>query len=164
MKYVVFAVLVLVIAQGKSVFAQHEGHTMPQPKPAASPAASPSPQTSTEQAETEMAGHMDHGVFVMDNDQMFIRLGHSESNLVPMARIMGSGTSWQPDSSPMAMLHKQAGEWLLMFHYNFTMGVNRQGGPRGVTKFESANWFMPSALRRVRPGTLELRGMVSAEP
>ena len=164
MKYVVFAVLVLVIAQGKSVFAQHEGHTMPQPKPAASPAASPSPQTSTEQPETEMAGHMDHGVFVMDNDQMFIRLGHSESNLVPMARIMGSGTSWQPDSSPMPMLHKQAGEWLLMFHYNFTMGVNRQGGPRGVTKFESANWFMPSALRRVGPGTLELRGMVSAEP
>jgi len=137
---------------------------MPQPKPAASPAASPSPQTSTEQPETEMAGHMDHGVFVMDNDQMFIRLGHSESNLVPMARIMGSGTSWQPDSSPMPMLHKQAGEWLLMFHYNFTMGVNRQGGPRGVTKFESANWFMPSALRRVGPGTLELRGMVSAEP
>jgi len=164
MKYVVFAVLVLVIAQGKYVFAQHEGHTMPQPKPAAAPAASPSPQTSTEQPETEMAGHMDHGVFVMDNDQMFIRLGHSESNLVPMARIMGSGTSWQPDSSPMAMLHKQAGEWLLMFHYNFTMGVNRQGGPRGVTKFESANWFMPSALRRVGPGTLELRGMVSAEP
>ena len=51
-----------------------------------------------------------------------------------------------------------------MFHYNFVAGVNHQGGPRGVTKFESANWFMPSAARRVGPGTLELRGMVSAEP
>jgi hypothetical protein len=51
-----------------------------------------------------------------------------------------------------------------MFHYNFVMGVNRQGGPRGVTKFESANWFMPAAMRRAGPGTLELRGMVSAEP
>ena len=51
-----------------------------------------------------------------------------------------------------------------MFHYNFVAGVNRQGGPRGVTKFESANWFMPSASRRVGPGTLELRGMFSAEP
>jgi hypothetical protein len=77
---------------------------------------------------------------------------------------MGSGTSWQPDSSPMAMIHKQSGEWLVMFHYNIVAGVNRQGGPRGVTKFESANWFMPSAARRVGPGTLELRAMVSAEP
>jgi len=164
MKYAIFVALMLVIAPGKSVFAQHEGHTMPMPKPAASPAPSPSQPTSAEQPEMDMSGHMDHGVFVMHDDQMFIRLGQSESNLVPMARIMGSGTSWQPDSSPMPMLHKQSGEWLLMFHYNFTMGVDSQGGPRGVTKFESANWFMPSAIRRVGPGTLELRGMVSAEP
>jgi hypothetical protein len=109
------------------------------------------------------SGHMDHGVFVMHDDHMFIRLGQSESNLVPMGR-MGSGTSWQPDSTPMPMLHKQSGEWLLMFHYNVVAGVNRQGGPRGATKFESANWFMPSAVRRVGPGTLELRGMFSAEP
>jgi hypothetical protein len=64
----------------------------------------------------------------------------------------------------MAMLHKQEGKWLLMFHYNFVAGVNQQGGPRGVTKFESANWFMPSARRRAGPGTVELRAMVSAEP
>jgi hypothetical protein len=51
-----------------------------------------------------------------------------------------------------------------MFHYNFVAEVNRQGGPRGVTKFESANWFMPAAVRRVGPGTLELRAMLSAEP
>ena len=57
----------------------------------------------------EMTDHMDHGVFVMHDDEMFIRLGPAESNLVPMARIMGSGTSWQPDSSPMPMLHKQSG-------------------------------------------------------
>lgn len=148
--------LLLLIVWGQTVFAQHEGHQMPQPKPAASPESSPE--------STPDSSHMDHGVFVMHDDEMFIRLGQSESNLVPMARIMGSGTSWQPDSSPMPMLHKQAGEWLLMFHYNFVAGVNRQGGPRGVTKFESANWFMPSAIRRAGPGTLELRGMLSAEP
>lgn len=51
-----------------------------------------------------------------------------------------------------------------MFHYNAFVGVNSQGGLRGVTKFESANWFMPMALRRVGPGTIELRGMWSAEP
>src|SRR6185369_6470294 len=87
----------------------------------------------------------------------------SALDLSQMGR-MGSGTSWQPDSSPMSMMHKQSGEWLLMFHYNFVAGVNSQGGPRGVTKFESANWFMPSAVRRAGPGTLQLRGMFSAEP
>ena len=87
----------------------------------------------------------------------------TESNLMPMAQ-MGSGTALQPDSTPMLMLHKQEGKWLLMFHYNFVAGVNQQGGPRGVTKFESANWFMPAARRRVGPGTVELRAMVSAEP
>ncbi|HEV8431224.1 MAG TPA: hypothetical protein VGQ41_25190 [Pyrinomonadaceae bacterium] len=154
-------------AHSQTVFAQHEGHTMPPPKPAAtpkataSPMATPSPEMPAEKM--DMSGHMDHGIFVMHDDQMFLRIGESESNLMPMGR-MGSGTSWQPDSSPMPMLHKQSGEWLLMFHYNFVAGVNRQGGPRGVTKFESANWFMPSAARRVGPGTLELRGMFSAEP
>ena len=174
-KHIIFAALILLVAPGRAVLAQHEGHQMPPAKPVASPNATPvaspnatpvasphaTPATSADA--TPESRHMDHGVYVMHDDQMFIRLGQSESNLVPMGR-MGSGTSWQPDSSPMPMLHKQAGEWLLMFHYNFVAGVNRQGGPRGVTKFESANWFMPSAVRRVGPGTLELRGMLSAEP
>lgn len=103
------------------------------------------------------------GLVVTEDDQMFIRVGDSESNLMPMGR-MGSGTSWQPASTQMYMLHKQKGDWLLMFHYNIVGGVNAQGGPRGVTKAESANWFMPSAFRRVGKGTLELRGMFSFEP
>jgi hypothetical protein len=90
---------------------------MPPAKPAASPAPAPSPQMPAEQADMNDQGHMDHGVFVMHDDQMFLRLGQSESNLVPMGR-MGSGTSWQPATSPMPMMHKQSGEWLLMFHYN----------------------------------------------
>lgn len=161
LKYVLVCAALTLAAVGE-VFAQHEGHTMPPPKPAATPLPSASPQ-SAEPAESDEPVHMDHGVFVMHGDQMLIRLGQSESNLIPMGR-MGSGTSWQPASSPMPMLHKQSGEWLLMFHYNFVAGINSQGGPRGVTKFESVNWFMPSAVRRVGPGTLELRGMFSAEP
>ena len=164
MKYSLLCAALMLAAFIQTAFAQHEGHQMPPPKPAASPKAAPSPQKPAEQTEMDMSsGHMDHGIFVMHDDQMFLRIGQKESNLVPMGR-MGSGTSWQPDSSPMPMLHKQSGEWLLMFHYNFVAGVNRQGGPRGVTKFESANWFMSSAARRVGPGTLELRGMLSAEP
>lgn len=163
--------LLLLVAQ--TVLAQHEGHQQPPAKPAATPSApkpaapqpttpqpEPSPQT-TEAAESH-AG-MDHGLLVVEDDQMFVRVGDSHANLIPMGR-MGSGTSWQPASSVMPMVHKMADDWLVMFHYNFVTGVNSQGGPRGVTKFESANWFMPSALRRVGKGTLELRGMFSAEP
>lgn len=107
---------------------------------------------------------MDMGpVMVMDGDDMFVRVGDSEVNLLPMGR-MGSGTSWQPASTQMNMLHKQSGEWLVMFHYNATLGVNSQGGPRGATKFESANWFMPEAIRRVGKGTIDLRAMFSFEP
>src|SRR4026209_1135621 len=98
----------IIIARSPFVFAQHEGHKPPA-KPAATPSASP--QTA-EPAEPEEPMHMDHGVFVMHGDQMFIRAGQEESNLMPMGR-MGSGTSWQPATSPMPMMHKQSGEWLL---------------------------------------------------
>jgi hypothetical protein len=47
------------------------------------------------------------------------------------------------------------------FHYNLFVDVNHQGGPRGVTKFESANWFMPMAFHKLGAGTLQLRGMFS---
>lgn len=99
----------------------------------------------------------------MHGDQMAIRIGNSATNVMPMGR-MGSGTSWLPASTPSYMIHKQSGDWLVMYHYQATLGVNAQGGPRGVTKVESANWFMPMALRRIGNGTLELRGMFSFEP
>ncbi|HEX8162670.1 MAG TPA: hypothetical protein VF538_12435 [Pyrinomonadaceae bacterium] len=102
-------------------------------------------------------------LMVMRGEEMGVRVGASQNNFTPMGR-MGSGTAWQPSSAPMHMIHKSAGDWLLMFHYNFVAGVNRQGGRRGTTKFESANWFMPMAYRRVGAGTLQLRGMFSAEP
>ena len=76
----------------------------------------------------------------------------------------GSGTSWQPASTPAYMPHSSAGEWTVMLHGEAKIGVDSQGGPRGVTKFESQNLIMPMATRRVGRGTLELRGMFSAEP
>lgn len=100
---------------------------------------------------------------VMSGDEMSIRVGASETNLLPMGQ-MGSGTSWMPANTPMHMIHKQSGDWLLMLHYNVIVGVNSQGGPRGVTKFESANWIMPMAFRKLGKGTLQLRSMFSFEP
>ena len=109
-------------------------------------------------------GAMDMGpLLVMSGNNMAIRVGSSGTNLTSMGA-MGSGTSWQPSSAPMYMSHKQSGDWLLMFHYNAVVGVNSQGGPRGVTKFESANWFMPMAYHKLGKGTVQLRGMFSFEP
>ena len=94
---------------------------------------------------------------------MAVRVGPSETNLLYCGQ-MGSGTSWAPHNSPLHMWDKISQGWLLMFHFNAVVGVNSQGGPRGVTKFESANWFMPMAFHKLGKGTLQLRGMFSAEP
>src|SRR6267143_2363668 len=134
---------------------------MNMPMPSASPSASPMGQMPG----MDMSGmNMDKSsLLVMSGKGMGVRLGASESNVMSLGQ-MGSGTSWQPTMSPMYMMDKITGKWLLMAHFNFVAGLNSQGGPRGTTKFESANWFMPIAFRRVGPGTLQLRGMFSLEP
>ncbi len=131
------------------------------------PAASPSPSPMEQMPGMNMGGTsstMNLGpLLVMNGDDMGIRIGSSEKNSMSMGA-MGSGTSWQPSSAPMYMQHWNKNDWLLMFHYNVFVDVNHQGGPRGVTKFESANWFMPMAYHKLGPGTIQLRGMFSAEP
>ena len=110
------------------------------------------------------AGSMNMGpLMVMTTDDMAVRVGSSQSNLMSMGA-MGSGTTWQPSSGPMHMFYKVAGDWVVMFHFNLVAGLNHQGGPRGVTKFDSENWFMPMAYHKLGRGTLQLRGMFSAEP
>ena len=136
------------------------------PTPAATPQQMPGMPAKTDMPGMEMpaGAPMKMGsLLVMSGDEMGISVGGSETNFTPMGA-MGSGTSWQPSSAPLYMSHKQSGDWLLMFHYNLFAGVNRQGGPRGATKFESANWFMPMAYHKLGNGTLQLRGMFSFEP
>ena len=162
----------------------------PAPKPAGTPAPKPAPRpvepTPAPTPAQDHAGHeaqpttkptpapshvhdatatpdTEESLLVMSEDEMGITVGDNKNNVLPMGQL-ASGTSWQPASTRMNMLHKKSGEWLLMFHYNAIVGLNAQGGPRGVAKFESANWFMPMAFRKVGPGTLELRGMFSFEP
>lgn len=103
------------------------------------------------------------GLMVMEGREMSIRVGASASNFLNMSQ-MGSGTSWQPGTTPMSMFFKYANGWLLFLHGEAKIGVNAQGGPRGLTKFESQNWIMPMAFRRVGHGTLALRAMLSLEP
>ncbi|MBC8031383.1 MAG: hypothetical protein H7Z16_14835 [Pyrinomonadaceae bacterium] len=160
---------------------QHDVHTPsshPSPHPSPNPAqpahdamdhskmteAQPDKNAATPPAGVEHTGaHAMGPLMVMSGDDMSVRVGSSETNLLPMGQ-MGSGTSWTPATTPMHMIHKQSGDWLMMLHYNVIVGVNSQGGPRGVTKFESANWIMPMAFRKLGKGTLQLRGMFSFEP
>ncbi len=134
---------------------------MNMPMPSASPSARPMGQMPG----MDMGGtNMNMGpLIVMNGNDMGIRVGASDTHIMSMGA-MGSGTTWQPSSGPMHMYHKQSGDWLLMFHYNLIAVMNRQGGPRGVTKAESANWFMPMAYHKLGKGTVQLRGMFSFEP
>jgi hypothetical protein len=161
--------------------AQHHDHPHPQPTPAATPKPTPQPsptpkpsgagaQDGPRHAQSPHGGtagqHDGHGTpdaAKPAKEGHDSHQGHGAAGAAMTSRD-GSGTSWQPASTPSYMLHRQAGEWTLMFHGEAKLGVNSQGGPRGVTKFESQNWFMPMASRRVGRGTLELRGMFSAEP
>ncbi|MFL6277002.1 MAG: hypothetical protein ACJ74G_17590 [Blastocatellia bacterium] len=77
---------------------------------------------------------------------------------------IGSGTSLMPSSSPGYMWHWMKDDWMIMAHANLVAGFDHQGGPRGVNKAESQNWFMLMAERPVGGGQLMLRGMFSAEP
>jgi hypothetical protein len=174
---VCLAVLTVLLAVPALTSAQDQkqsmpGMSMPAPSPSPSPSpvggptgpapSSPSPQTQMNMPAKEMTTNVGTPL-VMSGDDMAIRVGASQSNVMFIGQ-MASGTSWQPASTSMYMYDKMAGGWLLMLHYNLVTGINRQGGPRGATNFESANWFMPMAFHRIGKGTLGLRGMFSAEP
>ena len=75
-----------------------------------------------------------------------------------------SGTSVNPRSSPMGMIHKRIGDWNLMFHGVAFITDVQQSGPRGGDKFFSANWFMGTAAHAVSGGTLEFDTMLSLDP
>jgi len=79
-------------------------------------------------------------------------------------RHASSGTSAEPNSTPVPMAMSMKGSWMLMFHFNAFVVDTQQTSPRGGDKFFSTNWFMPMAEREVGPGQLTLRAMFSLEP
>jgi len=76
----------------------------------------------------------------------------------------GSGTAWQPDSTPMFMHHFMVGEWMVMLHYNGGIGFDDQTGPRGGRQFISTNWEMLMAQHDLAGGLFAARLMLSLEP
>jgi hypothetical protein len=89
---------------------------------------------------------------------------HPETFLQEIVRHAGSGTSAEPDSTPVPMLMTAKGKWTLMFHANVFVLDEQQSSPRGGDKFFSTNWFMGMAQRPLGPGTFTARAMLSLEP
>lgn len=75
-----------------------------------------------------------------------------------------SGTSWQPDSTPMDGAHAMSGDWMTMVHGNLTLVYDHQGGPRGGRKTFAESMLMGMAQRPLAGGTLGLRAMLSLDP
>jgi hypothetical protein len=69
------------------------------------------------------------------------------------------------DEAPsMEMLTSSKGPWNFSLHGGAFAIYTAQTGPRGRDKIFSTNSFMPSASRRLGPGTLTIRSMFSLEP
>ena len=81
----------------------------------------------------------------------------------PMTR-EASGTSWQPDSTPMPGVMSMDEGWMTMLHGYVDQVYDHQGGPRGDTENFSESMFMLMADRSWGQDTLGLRAMLSLDP
>ncbi len=77
-----------------------------------------------------------------------------------------SGTSIEPPSTPMHMLMSERGGWTLMLHGSAFLADTQQqaANDRGHDAVFSTNWIMPMVQRKLGPGLLTLRAMLSLEP
>jgi hypothetical protein len=123
-------------------------------------------RANAQSAPPEAPPHQHHEGMVMDmgkGDDMSMHDMKGQLGSYPMSR-EASGTSWQPEATPMEMLQTTRGDWSLMLH-GYANGVyDRQTGPRGDAKVFSESMLMAMANRPLGPGTLGLRGMLSLDP
>jgi hypothetical protein len=75
-----------------------------------------------------------------------------------------SGTTAEPNSTPIPMLMTTKGPWMLMFHANVFITNIQQSSARGGDKLFSTNWMMGMAQREAGPGVFTARLMFSLEP
>jgi hypothetical protein len=137
-------------------FAQHEGMNMPDATKDQKKEQKTEPQKNDQEMRSMQMGDQSH--MQMDMDMK------SDSLIQQILHHGASGTSAQPDSTPIPMLMTMKGGWALMFHANAFVSFEQQSGARGSDKVFSTNWFMPMAQRELGPGTLTLRFMASLEP
>lgn len=75
-----------------------------------------------------------------------------------------SGTSWQPDSTPLSGIMAMNGPWMTMWHGFINAAYDEQGGPRGATQRFSNSMLMFMARRALPQGAFGLHLMLSADP
>lgn len=89
---------------------------------------------------------------------------HAKTFVEEIGMHADSGTSAQPNSTPIPMLMWSKSGWKFMFHANAFIVDTQQSSPRGGDKLFSSNWFMTMAQHRCGTGELTLRAMLSLEP
>jgi hypothetical protein len=137
---------------------------------AAAPAATaPTPGPSPTPPRAAPAPGSENAMPRMTMDEAPAMPGHGMA-LAPAALGAGSmmreasGTSWQPDATPMQGIMGQAGDWSTMIH-GYVLGVyDHQGGPRGGDKAFSESMLMVMGEHAEGPGRLTLRAMFSLDP
>lgn len=77
-----------------------------------------------------------------------------------------SGTSWQPDVTPMNAFHRDIGGWSFMGHANIFGQFLYESGEVHRTSHQagSINWFMGMLRRPAGAGRFGVRAMMSLEP
>ena len=95
-------------------------------------------------------------------------MSHAFSRNLPMTR-NGSGTSWQPDNSPMYGYMFHSKNWMYMLHGNLFLRYNKQDlferGSRGDEKFDAPNMWMFTGQRNVgKNGLFHFSTMISLDP
>jgi hypothetical protein len=108
------------------------------------------------------SAHEHSGQSSQGMDMQGMKMGDAAVSSMPSFHA-SSGTAWQPASVPETMWMISPGAWELMFHGAVFLTYNQQGGPRGVGKAESTNYFMFMEQHRLWSGTLLFRQMFSAE-
>lgn len=137
-----------------------------QPNQSRGPAKQPAPQghSGSQSGSSGMAAMPG-----MTNDQMDMSGGQG---MTMMAGELGaysmmrdaSGTSWQPESTPMQGFDWSRGGWSGMVHGYADLVYDHQDGARGGTKTFSESMLMVMAQHSLGRGTLTLRSMLSLDP
>jgi hypothetical protein len=81
----------------------------------------------------------------------------------PMTR-ESSGTSWQPESSPMEGFHFEAGGFAMMLHGFIDFGYLSESEPRGTSEDFTTSMLMLGGRRPLGKGAFGFRAMASVEP
>jgi hypothetical protein len=141
--------------------AQAQPMTMPMPPPPNSAATAPTTPPSNPPPQNDNADMQDMDMTGMDmGDEAMMAGALGTYSMMRDA----SGTSWQPDSTPMEGFTGAFDGWSTMLH-GYILGVyDDQTGPRGGKKTFSESMLMGMAQRQLGIGTLTLRTMLSLDP